>query len=45
MEEKSSFLTGEVSYITPKSYSDVRMMHEKSAEAVVVRISGESQME
>ncbi len=45
MEGKSSFLTGEISYVTPKTCSDVRMTYEKSAEAVVVRIAGESQKE
>ncbi len=43
MEGKSSFLTGEVSRVTPKAHSDVRMMSEKSAEAVVVMTTGESQ--
>jgi hypothetical protein len=45
MEGKSSFLTGEVSHVIPKAYSDVRMTCEKSAEAVVVMIAGESQTE
>lgn len=45
MEEKSSLLTGEVSYVISKAYSDVRMMYEKSAEAIVAMISGESQKE
>lgn len=43
MEEKSSPLTGEVSHVTPKACSDVRMMCEKSAEAIVVMTTGESQ--
>ncbi len=45
MEGKSSFLTGEVSHLIPKACSDVSMMCEKSAEAVVVMISDENQME
>jgi len=45
MEGRSSFLTGEVSHVTPKACSDVRMMCEKSAEAVVVMKAGESQKE
>lgn len=45
MEGRSSFLTGEVSHVAPKACSDVRMMCEKSAEAVVVMKAGESQKE
>lgn len=43
MEGKSSSLTGEVSHFTVKARSDVRMMWEKSAEAIVVMTTGESQ--
>jgi hypothetical protein len=45
MEGKSSFLTGEVSYVTPKPCSNVRMTCEKSAEVIVVKKSGKSQKE
>jgi len=36
MEGKSSFLTGEISYLIPNTCSDTRVRYEKSAEAVVV---------
>lgn len=40
--ERVRTLTGEVSLSKPKSCSDTRLDSEKSAEAVVVKISNES---